>query len=227
MTNTDNNDSDVLRHGWDLTPEEAIAVQKELARRVERTNGFDPTAVRAVAGIDASYKDIGRAAVVVLSYPGLEVIDQATAERKVTFPYVPGLLSFRETPAVLDALEKLTVRPDVLMLDGQGIAHPRRFGIACHVGLLTGIPAIGVAKSVLSGKFENLGDQPGDQAPLVHRGEQVGVALRSKLRTNPLILSVGHKIDLPTAVALVQGCLRGYRLPETTRRAHLAAGSAP
>lgn len=216
-------------HNWDLTPEEAIAVQKELAAQVDLHNGFDPETVRYVAGIDASYRPpkegetgegMSYAAVVVLSFPELEIIDKATATAPTSFPYVPGLLSFRETPPVLEALAKLSVKPELLMLDGQGIAHPRRFGIACHVGVLTDTPAIGVAKSVLTGRYENLGDQPGDTAPLVYRGETIGTALRSKLRTNALILSPGHKIDLPTAVRMVKACLRGYRLPETTRQAH-------
>ena len=163
---------------------------------------------------------------VVLSFPDLRPIDQAVATAKLTFPYVPGLLSFRESPLVLAALEKLRVRPDLLMVDGQGWAHPRRFGIACHLGLLTHIPALGCAKSILVGRYADLGEEAGAQAPLVHRGEVVGTVLRSKVRTNPLIVSVGHKIDLPTAVRFVQGCLRGYRLPETTRAAHNLAGTA-
>lgn len=220
-------------HNWDLTPAEAVALQQQLAAKVELVNGFDPETIRFVAGIDASYRPpkegetgegMSYAAVVVLSFPELTIVDQATATSPTVFPYVPGLLSFRETPPVLDALAKLTVKPDLLMLDGQGIAHPRRFGIACHVGVLTGIPTIGVAKSVLTGRYENLGDQPGDTAPLLYKEEIIGMALRSKLRTNALILSAGHKIDLPTAVRMVQACLRGYRLPETTRQAHNLAG---
>ena len=139
---------------------------------------------------------------------------------------MPGLLSFRESPLVLAAIEKLRVLPDLLMVDGQGYAHPRRFGIACHLGLLLDRPAIGCAKSVLVGRYEDPGPEAGDQAPLVHRGETIGMALRTKARTNPLIVSIGHKIDLPTAVGFVQACLRGYRLPETTRAAHQLAGSA-
>ena len=213
-------------HRWDLTPEEAIALQRELATRIQTTNSFEADAIKSVAGIDVSLKGEGQAAVVVLSYPDLEPLDQAVATAKLQFPYVPGLLSFRESPLVLAALEKLRVLPDLLMVDGQGYAHPRRFGIACHLGLLVDRPAIGVAKSVLVGRFEAPGENPGEQSPLVHRGETVGVALRSKLRTNPLIVSVGHRIDLPTAVSFVQSCLRGYRLPEPTRRAHQLAGSS-
>lgn len=216
--------SEVVSHGWDLSVDEAIALQRGLAARVQQSNSFDPEAVRTVAGIDVSLKGEGQAAVVVLSLPTLEVVDSAVASAKITFPYVPGLLSFRESPLALAALEKLTVRPDVLMVDGQGYAHPRRFGIACHLGVLTGIPSLGVGKSVLTGRYENLGENAGDRAPLVHRGEVIGTALRSKVRTNPLILSVGHNIDLETAVALVLRCLKGYRLPEPTRQAHNLAG---
>lgn len=210
---------------WNLSVSEAIALQSALRDRVRTVDDFDPGNVRAVAGIDVSLKEQGTAAIVVLSYPDLKPIEDAVASLPITFPYVPGLLSFRETPLVLAAFEKLSVRPDLLLVDGQGYAHPRRFGIACHLGVLLDIPSIGVAKSVLVGKFEPPGDVPGDQAPLIHRGETVGVALRSKVRTNPLIVSVGHRISLSTAVGFVQGCLRGYRLPEPTRAAHNRAGS--
>ena len=145
-------------HPWDLTPEEAVALQNSLRRRVQKTNGFDPDAVKSVAGIDVSLKGEGQAAVVVLSFPDLRPLDQAVATARLTFPYVPGLLSFRESPLVLAALEKLRALPDLLMVDGQGYAHPRRFGIACHLGLLTDRPAIGCAKSVLVGAYENLGE---------------------------------------------------------------------
>lgn len=215
------------RHRWDLTPEEAIALQQELRQRVQTTNGFDPDAIRTVAGIDVSLKGEGQAAIVVLSYPDLEPLDQATATVKLTFPYVPGLLSFRESPLVLAAWEKLQKKPDLLMVDGQGYAHPRRFGIACHLGLLLDKPSLGVAKSVLVGRYENLGENAGDEAPLVHQDETIGIVLRSKARTNPLIISLGHRIGLPTAVQFVQSCLRGYRLPEPTRQAHNAAAIAP
>jgi deoxyribonuclease V len=212
---------------WDLTPEEAVARQKELAVRVKMTNAFDLDAIHTIAGVDASYRDEGLAAVVVLSYPDLTPIEEATALRRATFPYIPGLLSFRESPLALAALEKLSYLPDLLMVDGQGIAHPRRFGIASHLGLLLDRPTIGVAKSILTGRFENLGENAGDTAPLIHRGQIIGMALRSKPRTNPLIISVGHKINLETAVTLVMRCLHGYRLPEPTRRAHnLASGQS-
>jgi deoxyribonuclease V len=180
--------------------------------------------VRIVAGVDASYKDVARAAVVALSFPALEVLETAVAVRAIPFPYVPGLLSFREAPAVLDALAKLRARPDVLIFDGQGLAHPRRLGLASHLGVYLDLPSVGCAKSRLVGRYEEPGPATGDRAPLVDRGEVVGVALRTKPRTKPLFVSVGHKIDLETAVALVLACLRGYRLPEPTRLADRLAG---
>lgn len=213
-------------HSWDLSIEEAKAKQSELRPLVQKTNSFQPDEIKTIAGIDVSLKDEGQAAVVVLSFPDLQVLDRAVATRKLTFPYVPGLLSFREIPLVLDAIERLSITPDLLMVDGQGYAHPRRFGIACHLGVFLDLPSIGCAKSILTGHHEELGLNPGDQVPLIDRRETIGVALRSKVRTNPLIISIGHKIDLPTAVDFVQKCLRGYRLPEPTRAAHNFAGSA-
>ncbi len=207
------------QHSWDVSEKEARQIQSRLRPLVQTSNGFDPTQIKTVAGIDCSLKEEGRAVVVVLSFPELQIIDQAVTTRPLTFPYIPGLLSFRETPVVLDAIEKLKIRPDVLMVDGQGYAHPRRFGIACHLGVFLDIPSIGCAKSVLTGHFEELGPNPGDQAPLIDKrtGETIGMAVRTKLKTNPMIISVGHKIDLATAVDLVLKCERGYRLPETTR----------
>lgn len=215
-------------HSWDVSEDEAKAIQSRLRPLVQKTNGFKPEEIKRIAGIDVSLKDEGQAAVVVLSFPELQVLDQAIATRKLTFPYVPGLLSFRETPVILDAMARLKVQPDLLMVDGQGIAHPRQFGIACHLGLFLDLPSIGCAKSKLWGKFDDPGLNPGDQSPIkdYKTKEVIGMALRTKLRSNPLIISIGHKIDLPTAVYFVQHCLRGYRLPETTRAAHNYAGSA-
>jgi deoxyribonuclease V len=207
------------QHSWDVTEEEAKQIQSQLRKLVQRTNSFEPGDINTVAGVDVSLKDEGQAAVVVMSFPGLQLLDQAVVIRKVVFPYIPGLLSFRETPLVLEAIEKLKIKPDLLMVDGQGIAHPRRFGIACHLGVFLDMPSIGCAKSVLTGHYDNLGPEAGDQAPMIDRGETVGIALRTKLRSNPLIISIGHKIDLPTSVDFVMKCLRGYRLPETTRTA--------
>ncbi|HST86923.1 MAG TPA: deoxyribonuclease V [Ktedonobacterales bacterium] len=211
-------------HDWDVSVEEAVAIQRRLRAlvRVEADVALDQ--VRIVAGVDASYKDVARAAVVALAFPALEVVETAVAVRAIPFPYVPGLLSFREAPAVLDALAKLRARPDVLIFDGQGLAHPRRLGLASHLGVYLDMPSVGCAKSRLVGRYEEPGPQIGDRAPLVDRGEVVGVALRTKPRTNPLFVSVGHKVDLETAVALVLACLRGYRLPEPTRLADRLAG---
>jgi deoxyribonuclease V len=186
--------------------------------------------VRTVAGVDAGYEAdpsaagepdrvLARAAIVVLEFPSLQPLDYAVAHRPTTFPYVPGFLSFREAPAVVAALDQLRVRPDLLICDGQGIAHPRRFGIACHIGMLTGLPSIGCAKSLLTGRHEPVPDVRGAYVPLTHRREQIGVALRSRPGTKPLYISVGHRISLDTAVEYVMSCITKYRLPETTRAA--------
>lgn len=211
-------------HSWDVSADEAVAIQRRLRALVVRENGFDPAQVRTIAGIDASYRDKAYAAIVVLALPDLQVVEQAVAERETPFPYVPGLLSFREAPAVLDAMEKLTARPDLLMFDGQGIAHPRRLGIAAHMGVYLGMPSIGCAKSRLTGSYTEPGPNAGDTSPLMAGREQVGVVLRSKPRTNPLFISIGHLIDLPTATSFVLRTLHGYRLPEPTRQADRLAG---
>jgi deoxyribonuclease V len=212
-------------HSWDVSAEEAVAIQRRLRALVVRVNGFDPAQVRTIAGIDASYRDKAYAAIVVLAFPDLQVVEQAVAERETPFPYVPGLLSFREAPAVLDAMEKLTARPDLLMFDGQGIAHPRRLGIAAHMGVYLGLPSIGCAKSRLTGNYTEPGPNAGDMSPLMAGREQVGVVLRSKPRTNPLFISIGHLIDLSTATSFVVQTLRGTRLPEPTRQADRLAGA--
>ncbi len=180
-----------------------------------------------VAGVDAGYEEdaagvgqgVARAAIVVLEFPSLRPLDYAIARRPTNFPYVPGFLSFRETPAVLAALDELRIRPDLLICDGQGIAHPRRFGIACHIGLLSDLPAIGCAKSLLTGRYGALPDERGATVPLVHHGEQIGVALRSRAGTKPLFISIGHRVSLDSAVRIVMACTTKYRLPETTRAA--------
>ncbi len=219
-------------HRWDVSPEEARAIQSDLRPRVQKTNSFGPGDIKTVAGVDCSLKDEGQAAIVVLTFPGLEVVDRVVATRKLDFPYVPGLLSFREMPLILDAVDRLKEIPDLFMVDGQGYAHPRRFGIACHLGVFLDRPSLGCAKSILWGRYDKdkLGLTPGDQQPIIdyrdRNKETIGIALRSKVRTNPLIISIGHKIDLPTSVDYVKQCLRGYRLPETTRGAHNFAGAA-
>jgi deoxyribonuclease V len=164
-----------------------------------------------------------RAAIAVLRFPSLESVEDAIAKRPTRFPYIPGLLSFREIPAVLDALAHLSIRPDLLLCDGQGYAHPRRFGLACHLGVVTDLPTIGVAKSRLVGEYEGLGMEKGSRAPLRHEGEVVGVVLRTRDRVRPLYVSIGHRVSLDTAVEYVLACTTRYRLPETTRRAHQLA----
>ena len=206
-------------HTWDVSPEEAVAIQQRLRAHVRPTNSFTLESLRTVAGVDAAYREGGRAAVVVLSYPDMRPLEEVVASRETVFPYVPGLLSFREAPAVLDALAKLRTRPDLLIFDGQGYAHPRRLGLAAHLGVYLDMPSIGCAKSRLIGRYDEPGPNPGDRSPLVDRGEVIGAVLRTKPRTNPLFISIGHKIDLDTAVAVVLRCLRGYRLPEPTRLA--------
>jgi deoxyribonuclease V len=179
-----------------------------------------------VAGVDVGFRNgLTRAAIAVLSHPELELVETAVAHRPTEFPYVPGLLSFREAPAVLDALNKLGTGPDLLLCDGQGIAHPRRFGIACHLGILTGIPSIGVAKSRLIGSHDDPGDTRGDWSPLMDKGEIIGAVLRTRPRVKPLYVSIGHRVGLETAIAWVMACCTRYRLPETTRSAHRLASN--
>lgn len=208
-------------HEWNLSPKEAIELQKQLAYEVIETDDFE-TPIKTVAGIDLGYDaktNTCRAVVVVLNFPNLQLIEKAEAILPIQFPYVPGLLSFRETPVAVKALEKLQITPDLILCDGQGIAHPRRFGIACHIGLIADVPTIGVAKSVLVGKFENLGESRGSTAEMIYKNEKMGVALRTKDKVQPVYVSVGHKISLATAIDYVLKCTPKYRLPETTRLA--------
>ncbi len=213
-------------HRWDVTPAQAIALQKALRNEVVTRDQFSP--VTAVAGVDVGFEEQGkvtRAAVAVLSFPGLVLQEYAIARRATVFPYIPGLLSFREIPAVLDALQQLRRLPDLLLCDGQGLAHPRRFGIACHLGVLTDLPAIGVAKSRLVGTHGPLADDKGSRQVLYDKGEIIGSVLRTRRGVRPLYISVGHRISLETAVDYVLRCTTRYRLPETTRAAHkLASG---
>jgi deoxyribonuclease V len=216
------------RHDWCLTAEEAVTIQQALRSEIITTDELG--SVRYVAGVDVGFEAEGtitRAAVAILQLEDLQLVDRAIARRPTTFPYIPGFLSFREVPAVLEALEKLTTPPDLLLCDGQGIAHPRRFGIACHLGLLTRLPSIGVAKSLLVGKHTEVPEERGAWVPLVHKSERVGAVLRTRSGTKPLYISSGHRISLETAIAYVMRCTPKYRLPETTRHAHrLASGPA-
>jgi len=215
-----------FRHAFDLAPKAAIALQKELAGRIERQDRLGD--IRHLAGVDVGFEENGRitrAAVAILDAASLMLVDHAVARRPTTFPYIPGLLSFREIPAVLDAFAGLSQPPDLLMVDGQGIAHPRRIGIASHLGLLLDLPSIGVGKSRLVGQAAAPGRDKGCWTPLVDKGETVGAVLRSRTGIAPLYISIGHRISLETALAWTQRALTRYRLPETTRAAHrLASG---
>ena len=206
-------------HAWDLGVSEARRVQEELERHVVETPLERPP--RSIAGVDVSVKDDrARAAVAVLSYPDLEPVDFSVWEGPAPFPYIPGLLSFREVPVILPALEQLTVRPDVLMTDSQGRAHPRRMGLACHLGVLLDWPTLGVAKSKLTGTFGDLGTEKGNREELVHKGDVVGVALRTRTNVKPVYVSVGHRITLDEAIDLTLRCSPKYKIPEPTRQAH-------
>jgi deoxyribonuclease V len=215
-----------MDHPWPTTIEEAVAVQQRLRGQVVLRDDFEPLAT--VAGVDVGFEDEGqtaRAAVVALDYPALTPRDYALARLPVGFPYVPGFLSFRETPVILRALAQLRQPPDMLLVDGQGTAHPRRFGIACHLGVLANIPSVGVAKSLLTGRFGPLADERGAWEPLVDKGEVVGAALRTRPGTKPLFISPGHRISLESAIRLVMACTTRFRLPETTRAAHNLASN--
>ncbi|MDM9382179.1 deoxyribonuclease V [Chlorogloeopsis sp. ULAP01] len=215
------------RHSWTLTVEEAIAIQEQLQAEVITVDQFKEP-VQYVAGVDMGFEadgTISRAAVAVLSFPELQLQETSIARRPTSFPYIPGFLSFREMPAVLDALEKIKLTPDIILCDGQGIAHPRRFGIACHLGVIVDIPTIGVAKSLLVGKHQDLSDTRGSWQPLIYKGEAVGAALRTRPSVKPVYISSGHRISLPTAIDYVLRCTTKYRLPETTRIADKLASN--
>ena len=214
-----------ISHRWDLSPAEAKDLQIKLSEKVIAKTAFEPAAVRTVAGVDVSIrKRMARAAVVVLKLEDLKPVDWAVSEAPVTFPYIPGLLTFREGPVVLDALEKLSSWPDILIFDGQGIAHPQRIGLAAHMGVILDHPSIGCAKSRLTGEHADPGDDVGSWEPLTDRGEIIGAVVRSRAGVKPLYVSIGHRVDLPGSIDLVLRCTRGYRLPETTRYAHRVAG---
>jgi deoxyribonuclease V len=208
-------------HDWDVTPREAVELQKSLRERVRLTPLTRP--IETIAGTDISFNKFEPAVyagIVVLRLPSLEVVEEVGVVSETRFPYVPGLLSFRETPSVLEAWAKLKTEPDAVMFDGQGLAHPRRVGIACHVGLLIERPTLGCAKSVLVGKYEEPPQERGEWSPMIDKGETVGAAVRTKNRVQPIFVSPGHMIDLPGAIKLTLECDGGYRQPEPTRRAH-------
>ena len=213
---------------WPTTPADATRVQRELRSQLVLAPpaGFAP---RLVAGADISMdrgSEVGYAGLAVLDAATLDTVETAVAVAPLTFPYVPGFLSFRELPPLAAAWARLARRPDVVIFDGQGYAHPRRFGLACHGGVLFGVPSVGCAKSILVGEHEPLGDEAGSSAPLVHRGEVVGMAVRLRDRTAPVYVSPGHLMDVSTAVDVVLAVRGGYREPETTRRAHRLVNEA-
>ena len=211
-------------HRWDVSVADAKQIQLGFADRVVRRGSLD--AVELIAGVDVSGANsdgMSHGAIVVLRYPSMEVVERSVVTMAVGFPYVPGLLSFREMPLILAACRKLSAMPDLFIADAQGIAHPRRLGLASHLGLVLDVPTIGCAKSILCGKHGDLGDEPGVRAPLVDRDEVIGAALRTKRRVKPVYVSIGHRVDLDEACRWVLECCRGYRLPEPTRLAHQAA----
>lgn len=214
-------------HLWNLSYEEAIRVQHDLSSKVI----LEPfkTEVNLVAGADVSYSkgsDILFAGVIVMKVPEMKIVEESTAVGEVDFPYIPGFLSFRESPILIKAFEKIQNVPDAVIFDGQGIAHPRHLGIASHLGLIIDLPSIGCAKNILVGKYEDVGNESGDYSPIIFRGSIVGVALRTKRNVLPVFVSPGHKIDVPSALALVMKTCRGYRLPEPVRQAHILVNNA-
>jgi deoxyribonuclease V len=213
-------------HAWDVSPAEARSIQADLAGRVALTDAISIDAIETVAGVDNTYVKLDSlttvcAVVVVLAFPAMEIIETAIVWQPIAFPYVPGLLSFREAPAVLAACADLTAEPDVFLCDGQGYAHPRRLGLASHLGLFLNRPTVGCAKSRLVGQYEESERVFGAQTPLVDRGEVIGAAVRTRPRHKPLFVSPGHKISIETAVVIALACCRdGAFLPEPTRLAH-------
>jgi deoxyribonuclease V len=212
----------MVLHPWTLSPDAAIALQRQLRDRLILT--WDDRPVTTVGGVDVSIKtDIARAAIVVFSYPDLTPLHSVTADAPLTFPYIPGLLSFREAPAILAAWGRLPLEPDLVLIDGQGIAHPRGLGIASHLGLWIDRPTVGVAKSRLYGKHVEPGPNRGDQAPLYNEHDSsqiIGAVLRTRPGVKPLYISPGHRIDLEHSLRFVLDCVTRYRLPEPTRWAH-------
>lgn len=207
-------------HEWALTPEQAIALQRELAPRLIREDRLGE--VGLIAGVDIGFEQDGaitRAAVVVLEWPSLVPVEQVVYREPTRMPYIPGLLSFREVPAAYAAFAKLDSNPDLVMVDGQGIAHPRRLGVASHLGLWLELPTIGVAKSILCGRHDPVPESRGQWTPLRHRNEVIGVALRSREKVKPVFVSPGHRISLETSIEWVVRCLGRTKLPEPTRLA--------
>ncbi|MCY3979593.1 MAG: endonuclease V [Chloroflexi bacterium] len=211
-------------HNWNLDPKSAIALQSDLATKLISDIPLALNSVETVAGVDVSVRrGLSRAAVVIMRYPQLEVVEIACAERKTTFPYIPGLLAFREGPVILEALGKLRSEPDAYIFDGMGQIHPRRMGIAAHLGLWLGRPSLGCGKSHYIGEYAAPADAKGSSSAIRHRDEQIGVALRTRTKVKLVYVSAGHLIDLESAVRLTLSLITRYRLPEPIRAAHRAA----
>ena len=214
-------------HSWNVTPEEARQLQNELRIQVISTDRFGT--INTVAGVDIGLKkDTAIASVVVLSFPELQVVDSVVIASPVRFPYIPGLLSFREIPPLLTTFDQLQTIPDLIIVDGQGIAHPRRFGLASHLGLILDKPTIGCAKSRLWGRYTEPNTEQGAYTYLTDKEEVIGAAVRTRTNVRVVYVSIGHRISLDSARMWTLACCRGYRLPETTRHAHNAAsGKTP
>ena len=215
-----------LPEPWPTDVAAAKVMQEALRNQVIREDALG--AVNLVAGVDVGFEEGGRttrAAVAVVEFPGLQPYAHAVSRMPTRFPYVPGYLSFRELPAVLKALNRLNCQPDLLLCDGQGLAHPRRFGLACHLGVLTDIPSIGVAKSRLIGTHETVPPEKGQWVPLLDKGETIGAVVRTRTNVTPLYVSIGHRVSLHTAIDYVLRCTTRFRLPETTRQAHRLASA--
>jgi deoxyribonuclease V len=214
-------------HRWDLNPKQAVQIQNELRSKVV-IEPYSVHQLNLIAGVDVGLPrggKIARAGVAVLEFPSMKLVDQAWAEIPVTFPYVPGLLSFREIPVIIAAMDRLNTNPDLYLVDGHGLAHPRRFGLACHLGLWLDRVAVGCGKSILVGDHEPLESERGSVAPLMDAGETIGAAVRTRNKVKPVYISIGHRIDLPSAIKITLDCGCGLRLPEPVRWAHKLAST--
>lgn len=212
-------------HPWKVSPKKAFEIQTELAKRIILKNDFGK--IKRIAGVDSSYnltKKRTYAGVIIYSFPELEVLESSYAARTIEFPYIPGLLTFREGPAVMAAFKKIKKSPDIAIFDGQGIAHPRRMGLATHIGILLGLASIGCAKSHLVGTYSEPPNKSGGYSWLKYRGKTVGAAVRTRKGVKPVFISAGFKVDLTTSIELILNCRKGYRLPEPTREAHIFIG---